>query len=372
VKILQIFRQFLPATGGIERVMYGLSKALLQKGHSIDIVTLRTLFNTGTIAKPTDVIDGLNVYRLSHIGYHRYPIAPGILPFAPHYDIIHIHAIDFFVDFLTLTRAYHRVPIVVHTHGGIFHTKWMLPLKKLFFQTITRLSLYHVNAVLCDSQHDYELFQPIVPQSKLHIVANGLDIQPFVSLNKEITPGLLLGIGRIVENKQIDRIIELLPTLAQDFPDIRLVWVGVDRHHWIPRFMARAQELGVASRVYFTGEIADVDVYDWLKRAHLFVSASSYEAFGVSTIEAMSSCTVPVVTPVGVHPEVVHDGATGFLYEFAGQKAQECFRHALSLDETSLREMGSEAQRVARRYSWDEVVESYLSIYQQVCKGNES
>ena len=42
-----------------------------------------------------------------------------------------------------------------------------------------------------------------------------------------------------------------------------------------------------------------------LERAHLFVSASSYEGFGLSTIEAMSAATVVVVTAVGAHPDVV-------------------------------------------------------------------
>lgn len=352
--------------------MYGLSQALRKKGHRSDILTLRAIFNTGQIASPTAIIDGLDVYRIPHVGYHRYPIAPAVLSYAPMYDVIHIHAVDFFVDFLTRTRRYHRTPLVIHTHGGIFHTRWMLPFKKLFFQTITRLSLQRVNAVLCDSQHDYDLFRPIAPPDKLHIVANGLNIEPFVAIKKQITPGLLLGIGRIVENKGIDRLIDLLPVLAQDVPDVQLVWIGVDRHQWIPHFMARAHELGVAARVHFTGEIPDNQVCDWLARAHLFVSASSYEAFGVSTIEAMSSGTVPVVTPVGVHPEVVYNGQTGFLYEFAHEQGQDeqqaiaCLRHTLHLDMATLQQTGNRAQQVALRYSWDEVVETYLAIYRQV------
>jgi alpha-1,3-mannosyltransferase len=105
---------------------------------------------------------------------------------------------------------------------------------------------------------------------------------------------------------------------------------------------------------------------DWLSKAHLFVSAASYEAFGLSTIEAMSSATVPVVTSVGIHPEVIIEGKTGFMYEFEGDKALKCFREVLSLDEVAIREIGLKAQEVAKQYSWNQAVDSYLAVYRTI------
>jgi alpha-1,3-mannosyltransferase len=366
VRILQIFRQFLPATGGVERVMYYLIQALQQAGHSCDIVTLRQIFNTGEIVAPTAVIDGMQIYRLPYVGIKRYPIAPAVYSFVHSYDVIHIHAIDFFVDFLALTHHMHRKPVIVNTHGGTFHTRWLLPFKKWYFRTITCQTLQRIDAVICDSQHDYDLFQPIVPGDKLHIVPNGVHVQSFLARKKQITPGLLLGIGRMVENKHIERLINLLPALSQQFPEVHLVWIGADRDQKMTALRTRAQRLGVASRVHFTGEISDEQVLDWLSKAHLFVSASSYEAFGVATIEAMSSGTVPVVTPVGVHTEVVKPGRTGFLYEcHMQQQAIDVLRYALSLDEQTIFQMGQQARQIAQRYSWEHVVKSYLDVYQQ-------
>ncbi len=369
MKVLQVYRQFLPATGGVEQVMYHLSQALQQEGHSCDIVTLREIFNTGEIVEPTAIIANIPIFRLPYIGIKRYPIAPAISSFIPYYDVVHVHAIDFFVDFLAITQNTHRKPIIVNTHGGIFHTKWLLPLKKWYFHKITRLSLHAIDAVICDSQHDYSLFQPIVPPEKLYIVDNGVHVQPFLAIQKQITPGLLLGIGRIVENKHIERLIALLPTLAETHPNVRLVWIGADRDHKVPYLLAQAQRLGVASRVHFTGEISDEQVREWLAKAHLFVSASSYEAFGVATIEAMSSGTVPVVTPVGIHPEVVKHGETGFLFaDNDQQQALDNLRHALSLDLQTIHQMGMQVRKETYKYSWERVVHAYLDVYNNVCQ----
>ena len=72
-------------------------------------------------------------------------------------------------------------------------------------------------------------------------------------------------------------------------------------------------ELGLSGRVRFHGAVSREELYRLLERAHLFVSASAYEGFGLSTIEAMSAATVVVVTAVGAHPDVVQDGVSGFL-----------------------------------------------------------
>jgi len=366
MQVLQISRQFFPSTGGIENVMYGLSQVLQGKGYCSDIVTLRSIFSTGEKADAESLIDGLKVRRLAHIGSNRYPIAPGVLSFVFPYDILHIHAIDFFTDFLSFTRPLHRKPIVVNTHGGIFHTRWLLLFKKIYFKTVTRLSLHRADAVICVSKHDYDLFRTIVPKHKLHVISNGVNVDPFLNIKKHIVPGLLLGIGRVVEHKGIDQLINLLPTLAADFPEIHLVWVGNDPQKRIPQLLSYAQQLGVASRVHFVGQVSDAKVKELLSQAHLFVSASSYEAFGISTIEAMSSATVPVVTPVGIHPEVVREGQTGFIYRFEGQQAVNCFRHVLSLDEHQIKQMGNNARETAMQYSWSKVVDSYLDIYRSV------
>jgi alpha-1,3-mannosyltransferase len=364
MRILQVTRQFAPSTGGLENAVQGLSGALQKQGHEVNIVTLRRIFATGEIAPEQSRVEGLAVTRIPHWGIRRYPIAPGVLKFARSCDIVHIHAIDFFVDYLSLLRFRHKRPIVVTTHGGIFHTKWMPWLKSAYFRTATRESLKHVDAVVSVSEHDYELFAQIVPEHKLHLIRNGVEVEPYLTVEKKVTPGLLVGIGRVAPNKGVDLLIRAIADIRRTHEHVRLVWIGQDDCGGVPALKHLAKELGVGDNVEFTGRIDIEVVKEHLSHANLFVSASNYEGFGLSTLEAMSSGTVPVVTKVGIHPQVIDHGKTGFLVDPHVRTLSEEILASLELDDRSIATIGASAREVSIQYAWSKVVAEYLSVYQ--------
>jgi len=367
MKVLQVARQFYPAVGGIESVTRGLSQALRQLGHRCDVVTLRRLFNSSERPPAEALVDGGYVYRLPYIGSKRYTIVPQVLHYPSAYDVVHIHAIDFFIDCLGAGRRWHRRPLVVNTHGGIFHTRFLAPLKRLYFHTVSRLSLRNAAAVICDSEHDANLFRPIVPASKLHVIRNGVDLTRPLAVRKAVEPGLMLCVGRVAENKGADLAIEMLPQVVAAHPAARLVWVGHDQEGKVAGLSARAAALGVAAHVEFVGQVDDAALANLWSRANLYFAPARYEAFGVATIEAMASATVPVVTPVGIAPEAVVSGVNGFLIA-AGDAAAVAGQvsAALSLTPTGLAHMGAAAREATRRYAWAACAHQYVALYERV------
>jgi alpha-1,3-mannosyltransferase len=311
---------------------------------------------------------GLAVRRMPHWGSRRYPIAPSALTEIRGYDLVHIHAIDFFVDYLSLLRLLHRIPLVVSTHGGIFHTKWASRFKQMYFKTVTRLSLGGVGAVVCVSQQDRDTFEKIVQPERIHLIENGANIDRFWSLRKDIQPGLLLGISRLAENKCVHKVLEAMAPLKDRYPQMRLEWVGADFSGLRNSLERRAVELGLGGRVRFHGSTSRSTLYNLLEGAHLFVSASAYEGFGLSTIEAMSSATVPVVTAVGVHPDVIQHGVSGFLTDGDATELPTYIERVLVMDPNKLATMGDSARAATRRYSWTEIVPQYEHIYRHVMR----
>jgi alpha-1,3-mannosyltransferase len=366
MKILQLTRQFLPSEGGIESVVEGLSCALQQKGHTIQVATLQSLFATGTVAPAESVEAGLPVRRMRHWGPRRYPVAPAALREIRGYDLVHIHAIDFFVDYLSLLRQVHRVPLVVSTHGGIFHTKWANRFKQTYFKTITRISLKSVGAVVCVSQQDRAKFEEIVPPQRIQLIENGANIDRFLNLKKCVQPGLLLGISRLAENKRVHKVLEAMAQLKYRYPQMRLEWIGADFAGLQPSLERRVAELGLNGRVRFHGAASRETLYNLLERAHLFVSASSYEGFGLSTVEAMSAATVPVVTAVGAHSDVIQHGVSGFLTDADATELSAYIDQALTMPLETNESMGLRARAATRRYSWTEIAPHYERVYRQV------
>ena len=366
MKILQLTRQFLPSEGGIESVVEGLSCALQQKGHTVRVATLRLLFATGAMAPAKSVEAGLAVRRMRHWGPRRYPVAPAALAEIRGYDLVHIHAIDFFVDYLSLSRLLHRIPLVVSTHGGIFHTQWASRFKQMYFSTVTRMSLGGVGAVVCVSQQDREKFEQIVAPQRIRLIENGANIDRFWNLKKKVEPGLMLGISRLAENKRVHKVLEAMSLLKDRYPEMRLEWVGADFVGVRASLERRAVELGLAGRVRFHGATSREELYSLLERAQLFVSASAYEGFGLSTIEAMSAATVPVVTAVGAHPNVIEHGVSGFLADADATGLSEYIERALRMSPEETAAMGEAARAATRRFSWTEIAPQYEQLYRQV------
>ena len=350
----------------MESVVEGLSVALQQNGHTVQVATLRLLFSNGTMAPAESVEAGLKVRRMRHWGPRRYPVAPGVFGAIRGYDLVHIHAIDFFVDFLSLLRLVHRIPLVISTHGGFFHTQRARAFKEMYFKTVTRRSLGGVGAVVCVSQHDRQMFSRIVPPQRIRVIENGANIDGLWSLKKRSEPGLVLGVARLAENKRVHKVLEAMAVLKDRYPHLRLEWVGADFSGLRTSLERRVIELGLSGRVCFHGAVSREELYRLLERAHLFVSASAYEGFGLSTIEAMSAATVVVVTAVGVHPEVVQDGVSGFLMDqdAAGLSAQ--MERALSLPGEKLAAIGEQARAATRRFSWSRIAPRYEQLYREV------
>ena len=184
----------------MESVVEGLSVALQQNGHTVQVATLRLLFSTGAMAPAESVEAGLKVRRMRHWGPRRYPVAPAVFRAIRGYDLVHIHAIDFFVDYLSLLRLVHRIPLVISTHGGFFHTQRARAFKEMYFKTVTRRSLGGVGAVVCVSQHDRQMFSRIVPPQRIRVIENGANIDGLWSLKKKVRAGP--GVGRFAPGRK--------------------------------------------------------------------------------------------------------------------------------------------------------------------------
>ncbi|MGO8586944.1 glycosyltransferase, partial [Rhizobium ruizarguesonis] len=72
---------------------------------------------------PREDIDGIEVVRIPWSGTSRYPLAPQVFRHLADADLVHVHAIYFFFDALAWGRLLHGRPMIVTTHGGLFHTR---------------------------------------------------------------------------------------------------------------------------------------------------------------------------------------------------------------------------------------------------------
>lgn len=113
--------------------------------------------------------------------------------------------------------------------------------------------------------------------------------------------------------KQLDRLIEAMPLLLPQWPDLRLLigGEGDDR----PRLQRLADELGVKDQVIFQGRLAEHELADHLRLATLFALPSTGEGFGIVFLEALG-CGRPVLAGNrDGSPDPLADGRFGLLVD---------------------------------------------------------
>ncbi|MGD9503100.1 MAG: glycosyltransferase, partial [Methyloceanibacter sp.] len=100
--IVHVVRQFYPGVGGLENGVRDLASAQVAAGDRVRVVTLDRLFNDPSKKRlpAHETLDGIEIVRIPYAGSQRYPLAPAVLAHIADADIVHVHAMDFFFDYL--------------------------------------------------------------------------------------------------------------------------------------------------------------------------------------------------------------------------------------------------------------------------------
>lgn len=205
-------------------------------------------------------------------------------------------------------------------------------------------------------------------------IPNGIDVQRLRGAPADknglrrrlgLPDGMLVTyLGRLSRAKGLPMLLEVWERLALRYPDACLVLVGAEDCS----FDACETELreyvrghGIADRVIFVGQVGNVS--DYLHASDLFVLPSRSEGFGLSLIEAMAAGLPCVSTAVGVAPELIRHGTSGWIVPVDDAEALR-----LSLEEalaepdrrTLIAAAGQRA--VTARFDMDEVADRFLEL----------
>ena len=107
------------------------------------------------------------------------------------------------------------------------------------------------------------------------------------------------------------RVLEVFAALAQDWPQARLVVA----HDGSLRssLEARAQALGLAERVSFTGRLDAASQAVMYERARWYLSLPRSDSVSVSVLEAMAHGCIPVLSDLPANRELVAHGDNGWI-----------------------------------------------------------
>lgn len=362
--IVHVVRQFLPNKGGLEDVVANLCRQLISRGYRVRVVTCNSLFSDPARELPAnETIDGIEIVRIPWSGSTRYPVAPKVFRHLADADLVHVHAVDFFFDALAWGKLMHGRPMVATTHGGFFHTQKYAAIKRVWFNTATRLSALGYHSLICCSQSDARLFSKIA-EKRVRLIENGADVSKFSNCAALEARRRIVTIGRFSVNKRLDHLLDAMKALVARNADWHLDIIGaesdLDRATLLKEIADRSLERNVALHV----SIDDCSIRNIIARASLFASASEYEGFGLVAIEAMSAGLLPVLNANEAYKAMAETHPAIMLTDFSDPEAAADTLTAafarLEGDDLTLRQ---ELLSDARAYAWDEVAQRYMDVY---------
>jgi alpha-1,3-mannosyltransferase len=369
--IVHVVRQFAPSVGGLEDVVRELSRRQVECGFAVRVITLDRMFRTQAVSgrrrlPAYESIDGIEVIRVPFWGSKRYPIAPRVLRYIRLADIVHVHGIDFFFDFLALTKPFHRRRLVVSTHGGFFHTPYASKLKSIWFRVITSASMRSYAGVAAVSSTDLARFKPI-RRAGLCCIENGVNLRKLAEAGSPFPVKNMICVGRLSTNKRLDRLIAWLKEVRQLDPEWSLTIAGRAWDQGASDIRETIERLGQEQAISVLEAPTDQQIRAAMERSSIFVSASEYEGFGIAAVEGLSAGLYPVLSDIGAFRSLASATGLGLLIDFNDvTSAARAFVSAWHDVGRNYRNVRNACFEAARTYDWVAVSDRYLRLYKSV------
>lgn len=122
--------------------------------------------------------------------------------------------------------------------------------------------------------------------------------------------------------KGLHQLIDALAQVKKKYPDVQLIVPGnstdycssngYERYLW-----RKIKKLGLTENVQFVGRKTADEMIFHLQNAHIYVFPSAYDTDSLSLCEAQMLGTPIVAARTGGSPDLVEDGCSGFVYDYA-------------------------------------------------------
>ncbi|MEO9240078.1 MAG: glycogen synthase [Jatrophihabitantaceae bacterium] len=223
---------------------------------------------------------------------------------------------------------------------------------------------------------------PAVDPARVHVIANGIDTELYgpvadrdvlerygLSTDRPIA----LFVGRITRQKGVAHLV----AAAADFaPDIQLALCAgsPDTPELAEEIAAgvvrlQAERDGV---IWIQQMLPRPELLQLLTAADVFVCPSIYEPQGIVNLEAMACETAVVASRVGGIPDVVVEGETGLLVDYAPDPREfeaglAAAVNELVADPARVRAMGlAGRQRAVTEYGWAAIAQRTVELYRRL------
>ncbi|OHA94176.1 MAG: hypothetical protein A3E02_00830 [Candidatus Zambryskibacteria bacterium RIFCSPHIGHO2_12_FULL_38_34] len=243
-----------------------------------------------------------------------------------------------------LIKFFYRFPLHVQVHTDLMH--------RYFRQSslLNRLRFFMAKFILRYADRVRAVSERI--KKSIGRFSKNIDVLPikteiFDNLGEGAQkpfPFTLLAVCRLEKEKNIGAVFKVIKNLKEKNIGLCLVGDGSQKSN----LEKMAKNMGISDKVIFTGWKNNLAPY--YKMADVFISASLYEGYGISTVEAAYSGKPLILSETGTAREIFRENESAFICD---AKDLTCFTQGILKiyrDKNLAENMGQSAKIIAHRH----------------------
>lgn len=274
-----------------------------------------------------------------------------------------------------------KVPVISRFQGTILGVAWMK--KKLWklraWNHVLALKIPTDFIIMTNdgTQGDIVLKQLGVSSKRLKFWMNGVDWEHFKKIDSQevAKKGLkieakyvLLTVSRLVSWKCVERSINAISGLVNNFSNTQLIIVGNGPER--KKLEQLRDKLGIRKNVRFEGVIPHTKVPEYLSTADIFLSFYDWSNVGNPLLEAMMGGKCIVTLNNGDTGQFIQNGYNGILLEYEDLPNLSQVIKELLADEKRRHYLGTNARKFAEEHfwSWEERIKTEVALIASLLK----
>jgi len=368
---------------GVSTSVKTLRDELRKRGHDVRVLSVSE--NSESLMEKTDYLIGsfpVPFYSGARQTLHfKDKLIKEIIKWHP--DIVHIQT-EFTIGKIAkkIAKAC-NVPIINTSHTLYEdYAGYVIPSKRLgriIARRFTKSSYEESKAIITPSQKIKDLLLKYGVKSPIHVIPTGIDLDRFkkrifliekaklkAKLNIPSKAKVIVSIGRVAKEKNLDEIISFMPDLISENKNIILL-IGGDGPYK-KQIETQVKKLGIEKNVRFVGMIPPKETYKYYQLGDLFVCASTSETQGITYIEALA-CSLPLVCRYDECLEgVVENNKNGFTY--SNKKEFITYIEKILHNPLLHFKLKNNATATAKKFSKEKFGEDVEKLYIDVLKGS--
>ena len=361
--------------GGVETRIYKLSRELAKKGHTIYLFGLKywegpdeiisdgihlvgiakanNLYNQqGKRSILNSILFSLNFYKL-----FKYDVDV--------YDCQNFPYLSCFSNKLVSILNKRKMFITWHEVWGNYWYNYSGKIVGTIGKFIEFLcSKITKNNIAVSKMTKSNLMKLGVLEKNIFIVNNGINYNEIDLVLPSTNHYDLVCVGRLIEHKRIDYLIDVVDKLVISNPKITCLIVGDGPDK--PKLEEMVKSKKLSNNITFTGSLEKQEaVFAYMKSSKLFIFPSEREGFGIVVLEA-NACGLPVIctdAPNNASKDLIENEKNGCVVEAGNIEQMADAINKLLDSKEKLKQMSESSKQIAKSYSWEKIADDLILVY---------